>query len=56
MCRLLTSKGAGSASTRPETETMRNELNRLSDAHRHTLDQLATGVASFTADQRLAFS
>jgi signal transduction histidine kinase len=38
-----------------EAETMRSELNRLNDAHRRTLDQLATGVAIFTADQRLTF-
>jgi signal transduction histidine kinase len=34
---------------------MRAELKRLNDAHRRTLDQLATGVAIFTADQRLTF-
>ena len=51
-----TSKGsAGIGIDATEAETMRNELNRLSDAHRRTLDQLATGVAIFTADQRLAF-
>jgi signal transduction histidine kinase len=38
-----------------EAETMRSELKRLSDAHRRTLDQLATGVAIFSADQRLGF-
>jgi signal transduction histidine kinase len=38
-----------------EAETMRAELNRLGDAHRRTLDQLATGVAIFAADQRLTF-
>jgi signal transduction histidine kinase len=38
-----------------EAETMRGELKRLSDAHRRTLDQLATGVAIFSADQRLVF-
>ena len=38
-----------------ETEAMRSELDRLNDAHRRTLDQLATGVAIFTADQRLTF-
>jgi len=38
-----------------EAEAMRSELNRLNDAHRRTLDQLATGVAIFTADQRLTF-
>ena len=34
---------------------MRSELARIDDAHRRTLDQLATGVAIFTADQRLTF-
>jgi signal transduction histidine kinase len=38
-----------------EAEAMRSELIRLSDAHRRTLDQLATGVAIFTAEQRLTF-
>jgi signal transduction histidine kinase len=38
-----------------EAEAMRTELKRLGDAHRRTLDQLATGVAIFTADQRLTF-
>ena len=38
-----------------EAEAMRAELKRLGDAHRRTLDQLATGVAIFSADQRLTF-
>ena len=38
-----------------EAETMRSELKRLNDAHRRTLDQLATGVAIFTAEARLTF-
>ena len=38
-----------------EVEAMRAELNRMGEAHRRTLDQLATGVAIFAADQRLAF-
>jgi signal transduction histidine kinase len=38
-----------------EAETMRSALGRLIDAHRRTLDQLATGVAMFGADQRLTF-
>jgi signal transduction histidine kinase len=38
-----------------EAETMRAELARLVDAHRRTLDQLATGVAMFGADQTLTF-
>ncbi len=51
-----TRKGsAGIGIDAPEAEAMRSELNRLNDAHRRTLDQLATGVAIFTADQRLTF-
>jgi signal transduction histidine kinase len=38
-----------------EAEAMRGELKRLNDAHRRTLDQLATGVAAFGADGRLTF-
>ena len=38
-----------------EVEAMHGALNRLNDAHRRTLDQLSTGVAIFTADQRLSF-
>ena len=38
-----------------EVETMRNELARMTEAHRRTLDQLATAVAIFTADQHLTF-
>ena len=34
---------------------MRAEVERMTEAHRRTLDQLATAVASFAADQRLAF-
>ena len=37
-----------------EAEAMRAELKRMIEAHRRTLDQLATGVAIFGADQRLA--
>jgi signal transduction histidine kinase len=38
-----------------EIESLRNEIGRLGDAHRQTLDQVATGVAIFGGDQRLAF-
>ena len=38
-----------------EAEALRAELKRMIDAHRRTLDQLATGVAIFGSDQRLAF-
>ena len=47
------SAGAGIDAT--EADTLRAELNRLNDAHRRTLDQLATGVATFGADQKLTF-
>ena len=46
---------AGIAADATEAEAMRAELARMVDAHRRTLDQLATGVAIFTADQRLTF-
>jgi signal transduction histidine kinase len=46
---------AGIAVDATETEVMRTELARMVDAHRRTLDQLATGVAIFAADQRLTF-
>ncbi|HMK81218.1 MAG TPA: PAS-domain containing protein [Xanthobacteraceae bacterium] len=38
-----------------EVDAMREELARASEAHRRTLDQLATAVAIFSADQRLLF-
>ena len=38
-----------------EVETLRGEMKRMVDAHRRTLDQLATAVAIFAADQRLTF-
>ena len=47
------SAGVGIDAT--EVETMRTELQRLVDAHRRTLDQLATGVAIFGADHKLTF-
>jgi len=51
-----TRKGsAGIGIDATEAEAMRSELDRLNEAHRRTLDQLATGVAIFTADQRLTF-
>jgi signal transduction histidine kinase len=36
-------------------DALRDELARLTEAHRRTLDQLATGVAIFGADRRLTF-
>ena len=38
-----------------EVETLRGELGRMSEAHRSTLDLLATGVAIFGANQKLTF-
>jgi signal transduction histidine kinase len=38
-----------------EAERLRVELARMLDAHRRTLDQLATGVAIFDADRKLTF-
>jgi signal transduction histidine kinase len=46
---------AGIAFDASEAELMRAELKRVTDAHRGTLDQLATGVAIFGPDQRLGF-
>ena len=38
-----------------EAEMLRGELARMIDAHRRTLDQLATGVAIFGSDRKLSF-
>jgi signal transduction histidine kinase len=38
-----------------ETDGLQREVGRLAEAHRRVLDQLATGVATFGVDQRLAF-
>jgi signal transduction histidine kinase len=38
-----------------EAERLRSELSRAIDAHRRTLDQLATAVAIFGRDERLVF-
>ena len=38
-----------------EADIMRAEVKRMVDAHRRTLDNLATGVAIFGADGRLTF-
>ncbi len=46
---------AGMAVDRTEAEAMRTELQRMTEAHRRVLDQLATGVAIFNADRKLAF-
>jgi signal transduction histidine kinase len=46
---------AGMAIDRTEVEAMRAELARMIEAHRRVLDQLATGVAIFNVDRKLAF-
>jgi len=46
---------AGIAIDRTEVEAMRAELARMLEAHRRVLDQLATGVAIFDANRKLAF-
>jgi signal transduction histidine kinase len=46
---------AGIAIDATEAELLRAELARMMDAHRRTLDQLATGVAIFGSNQRLTF-
>ncbi|HXD46271.1 MAG TPA: PAS-domain containing protein [Pseudolabrys sp.] len=46
---------AGMAIDRTEAETMRAELGRMIEAHRRVLDRLATGVAIFNVDRKLAF-
>jgi signal transduction histidine kinase len=38
-----------------ESDAMRAELARMTEAHRRTLDQLSTAVAIYTAEQRLTF-
>ena len=49
------SGSAGIAIDVTEAERMRSDLARMVEAHRRTLDQLATGVAIFGANQKLAF-
>ncbi|MDI3469444.1 MAG: PAS-domain containing protein [Pseudolabrys sp.] len=46
---------AGIALDVTDVAAMRSELARLTEAHRRILDRLATGVAVFGADHRLAF-
>ena len=46
---------AGIALDATEAEAVRTELAQVVGAHRRTLDQLATAVAIFGADQRLVF-
>jgi signal transduction histidine kinase len=51
----VTRGSAGIAMDATEVELMRAELRRMIDAHRRTLDQLATGVAIFGSNQQLSF-
>jgi signal transduction histidine kinase len=54
---VATARGrAGIGIDATEAETLRRELVRLAEAHRRTLDQLATGVATFGVDHKLAFT
>jgi signal transduction histidine kinase len=46
---------AGIAIDRTEAAAMRTELDRMIEAHRRVLDQLATGVAIFNVDRKLTF-
>ena len=46
---------AGLAVDMTELESLKSDLVRRIESHRKTLDELATGVAIFAADQRLAF-
>ncbi|MGC1464693.1 MAG: PAS-domain containing protein [Pseudolabrys sp.] len=46
---------AGIAIDVTEIETLRAQLAHMAEAHRRVLDQLATGVAVFAADRKLAF-
>jgi signal transduction histidine kinase len=51
-------RGTGSAGIgidATEAERMRSELKRAIDAHRRTLDQLATAVVMFGPDEKLVF-
>ena len=47
---------AGMAIDVSEIESMRADIGRQIEAHSRTLDQLATAVATFDADQRLTFA
>ncbi len=46
---------AGMAIDSTEAAAMRADLQRMIEAHRRVLDQLATGVAIFNADRKLIF-
>lgn len=46
---------AGIAVDVTDAEDVRAEIGRITEAHRRTLNQLATGVAIFGADRRLVF-
>jgi signal transduction histidine kinase len=46
---------AGMAIDRTDAAAMRAELDRMIEAHRRVLDQLATGVAIFNVDRKLTF-
>src|ERR1700686_1772882 len=51
----LGSGSAGIAIDASEATTLREQLVRMAEAHRRTLDQLSSGVAVFDGQRRLAF-
>ena len=51
----LGSGSAGVAIDASEATTLREQLVRMAEAHRRTLDQLSSGVAVFDGQRRLAF-
>ena len=51
----LGSGSAGIAIDAREATTLREQLVRMAEAHRRTLDQLSSGVAVFDGQRRLAF-
>jgi len=51
----LGSGSAGIAIDAGEATTLREQLVRMAEAHRRTLDQLSSGVAVFDGQRRLAF-
>ncbi len=53
---VATTRGrAGIGIDATDNEALRTELSRFHEAHRRTLDQIATAVATFGVDRKLAF-
>jgi signal transduction histidine kinase len=51
----LSAGSAGIAIDASEATSLRDAMERMTEAHRRTLDQLSSGVAVFDAQRRLAF-